>query len=84
MYNVGLDLALGETGTALLHLGSFGLAVLGLAITALCTFAIYNACFGKTPLRIVHRNKALGSLEELGYEAELTDLMETKAPQKVE
>lgn len=73
MYNVGLDLFLGHTDTALLHLGSFLLAVAGLAITALFTFFIYNAKFGRTPLREVHKQQALTSLEHLGFEAQLTD-----------
>lgn len=73
MYNVGLDLFLGHTGTALLHLGSFALAVCGLAVTALFTFFIYNATFGRKPLREVHGEKALRSLEELGFEVEVTD-----------
>ena len=73
MYNVGLDLFLGHVDTALLHLGSFALAVTGLAVTALFTFFIYNAKYGRTPLREVHKQKALHSLEELGYEAQLTD-----------
>ena len=72
MYNVGMDLFLGHIDTALLHLGSFALAVTGLALTALFTFFIYNWRYGRTPLREVHRDKALHSLEELGYEAELT------------
>lgn len=73
MYNVGLDFFLGHTDTALLHLGSFLLAVAGLAITALFTFFIYNAKFGRTPLREVHKQQALTSLEHLGFEAQLTD-----------
>lgn len=73
MYNVGLDLFMGHTGTALLHLGSFALAVCGLAITALFTFFIYNWKFGRTPIREVHKQQALASLEHLGYKAELTD-----------
>lgn len=80
MYNVGLDFFLGETSTALLHLGSFLLAVCGLAITALFTFFIYNWKYGRTPLREVHKQKALTSLEGLGYRAELTD---TKAAASV-
>lgn len=55
MYNVGLDLFLGHTSTALLHLGSFLLAVTGLAVTALFTFFIYNWKFGRTPITEVHR-----------------------------
>lgn len=54
MYNVGVDLVIGETGTALLHLGSFALAVTGLAVTALFTWIIYNALYGRTPINKVH------------------------------
>lgn len=68
MYNVGLDLFYGETGTALLHLGSFMLAVCGLALTALCTFFIYNGVYGRKPLAEVHAEKAMHSLTELGYD----------------
>lgn len=70
MYSVGLDLFLGHTGTALLHLGSFALAVTGLAITALLTFFIYNWNFGRTPITEVHKRKALDILEEHGFETE--------------
>lgn len=73
MYNVGLDLFMGHVDTALLHLGSFALAVTGLAVTALFTFFIFNWKFGRTPLREVHKQNALRSLEHLGFEAELTD-----------
>ena len=73
MYNVGLDFFLGHTSTALLHLGSFVLAVAGLAITALFTFFIYNWNFGRTPLREVHKRQALNSLDKLGYEATLSE-----------
>ena len=79
MYNVGLDFFYGEIDTALLHLGSFMLAVAGLALTALCTFWIYNGVFGRTPLDEVHAAKALHSLEELGYDASMVkkkDVME--------
>ncbi len=69
MYNVGLDLFYGETGTALLHLGSFALAVAGLAVTALFTFWIYNWNFGRKPLDEVHAEKCMHMLEELGYDA---------------
>lgn len=65
MYNVGFDLALGHMDTALLHLGSFGLAVFGLMITALFTWIIYNAVFGRKPIRQVHIEKAQASLAEL-------------------
>lgn len=71
MYNVGVDFAHGHIDTALLHLGSFALAVAGLALTALCTFWIYNAVFGRKPLDEVHAEKALHSLEELGYDASM-------------
>lgn len=73
MYNVGLDFAIGHSSTALLHLGSFLLAVAGLAITALFTFIIYNAKFGRTPIREVHKNNAINSLHELGFEIICTD-----------
>ena len=71
MYNVGVDFAHGHIDVALLHLGSFLLAVTGLALTALCTFWIYNAVFGRKPLDEVHAEKALHSLEELGYDASM-------------
>ena len=71
MYNVGLDFFYGNFDTGLLHLGSFGLAVAGLALTALCTFWIYNAVFGRTPIDLVHAGKAIHSLEELGYDASM-------------
>ena len=71
MYNVGLDFFYGEIDTALLHLGSFMLAVAGLALTALCTFWIYNGVFGRTPIDEVHAAKAMHSLEELGYDASM-------------
>ncbi len=69
MYNVGLDFFYGHVDTALLHLGSFALAVAGLAVTALFTFWIYNGIYGRKPLDEVHAEKALHSLEELGYDA---------------
>lgn len=71
MYNVGLDFFYGHIDAALLHLGSFMLAVTGLALTALCTFWIYNAVFGRKPLDEVHAEKALHALEELGYDASM-------------
>lgn len=55
----------------LVHLGSFALAVCGLALTALFTFWIYNAIFGRKPINEVHAEKALHSLEELGYDASM-------------
>lgn len=56
MYNVGVDLAMGGEYAAegLVHLGSFLLAVCGLAITGLLTYAIYNARFGRKPVKEVH------------------------------
>ncbi len=71
MYNVGIDLFYGNVDTALLHLGSFMLAVCGLALTALFTFWIYNGVFGRKPIDEVHAEKALHSLEELGYDASM-------------
>lgn len=71
MYNVGLDLFYGHVDTAMLHLGSFALAVCGLAITALFTFFIYNGVFGRKPIDEVHAEKALHSLAELGYDASM-------------
>ncbi len=68
MYNVGLDLFYGHIDTALLHLGSFMLAVAGLAVTALFTFWIYNGVNGRKPLELVHAEKAMHSLVELGYD----------------
>ncbi len=65
MFNVGYDLFLGEVSTALLHLGSFALAVTGLAVTALCTYFIYNAKFGRTPITEVHRARAQKTIDEL-------------------
>lgn len=65
MYNVGFDLAMGETGAALLHLGSFGLAVFGLMITALFTWIIYNGVFGRKPIHQVHIEKAQASIDGL-------------------
>ncbi len=72
-YNIGMDLFLGgeHAAAGLLHLGSFALAVCGLALTALFTFWIYNAVFGRKPIDEVHAEKALHSLEELGYDASM-------------
>lgn len=64
MYNVGVDLAIGHFSTAFLHLGSFLLAVAGLAVTALFTFFIYNGVFGRTPLAEVHKAKAQAALDK--------------------
>ena len=50
---------------------AFALAVCGLALTALFTFWIYNAIFGRKPINEVHAEKALHSLEELGYDASM-------------
>ena len=72
-YNIGMDLFIGgeHAVEGLIHLGSFALAVCGLALTALCTFWIYNAVFGRKPIDEVHAEKALHSLEELGYDASM-------------
>lgn len=64
MYNIGHDLASGETAAALLHLGSFFLAVAGLFFTGLATFLIYKAKFDRTPLHEVHRAKAQHMIDE--------------------
>ena len=71
MFNVGIELAAGNLAGAGVHLGSFLLAVAGLAITALFTFFIYNWTFGRKPLEQVHAEKALNSLKELGYDASM-------------
>lgn len=78
MYNVGLDFFHGHVDTALLHLGSFALAVCGLAITALFTFWIYNWVYGRKPLDEVHAEKALHQLEELGYDATMIKKKEVR------
>lgn len=72
-YNIGMDLFLGgeHAMTGLVHLGSFALAVCGLALTALFTFWIYNGVFGRKPINEVHAEKALHALEELGYDASM-------------
>ena len=70
MFNVGIELAANLAGAGV-HLGSFLLAVAGLAITALFTFFIYNWTFGRKPLEQVHAEKALNSLKELGYDASM-------------
>jgi len=66
-YNIGMDLFLGgeHAAAGLLHLGSFALAVCGLALTALFTFWIYNWVFGRKPIHQVHIEKAQASLKEL-------------------
>ncbi len=66
-YNIGMDLFLGgeHAAAGLLHLGSFALAVCGLALTALFTFWIYNWVFGRKPIHQVYIEKAQASLEEL-------------------
>lgn len=76
MYNVGFDLAMGETGTALLHLGSFALAVFGLMITALFTWIIYNAVFGRKPIHQVHIEKAQASIDALTKQMPASDNIE--------
>lgn len=76
MYNVGVDLAMGHIDTALLHLGSFALAVFGLMITALFTWIIYNAVFGRKPIHQVHIEKAQKSLDELTEKHPASDNLE--------
>lgn len=71
MYNVGIEMFHGNMAGAMLHLGSFMLAVTGLALTALFTFWIYNGVFGRKPINEVHAEKALHALEELGYDASM-------------
>lgn len=72
-YNIGMDLFLGgeHAMTGLVHLGSFALAVCGLAVTALFTFFIYNYNFGRKPIDLVHAEQAMESLEELGYDVSM-------------
>lgn len=65
MYNVGFDLAMGHTSVALVHLGSFFLAVFGLFFTGLATFLIYRAKFDRKPIHQVHREKAQHLIDEL-------------------
>lgn len=65
MYNVGFDLAHGHIDVAMLHLGSFFLAVFGLFFTGLATFLIYRSQFGRKPIHEVHRMKAMHMIEEL-------------------
>lgn len=84
MYNIGLSLFAGEIDAALLHLGSFMLAVAGLAITALFTFWIYNGVFGRKPIVEVHAEKAMNSLKELGYDVSKVEKVANNAPAKAE
>lgn len=65
MYNVGVQFALGESVEALIHLGSFFLAVAGLFFTGLATYLIYRAKFGRAPISNVHRSKAQHLIDEL-------------------
>lgn len=65
MFNVGFDLAHGHIDVALLHLGSFFLAVFGLFFTGLATFLIYRAKFGRKTIHEVHREKAQHIIDEL-------------------
>ncbi len=76
MYNVGFDLALGHFDAALLHLGSFALAVFGLMITALFTWIIYNWNFGRTPIHVVHVAQAQRAVDELTKELPPADNLE--------
>ena len=85
-YNIGMDLFLGgeHAIAGLIHLGSFALAVCGLALTALFTFWIYNAVFGRKPINEVHAEKALNSLEELGYDASMIKVAKVEEPDGLE
>ena len=67
MYNVGYDLFLGgeHAMEGLVHLGSFFLAVFGLFFTGLATFGIYNALFGRKPLKEVHKEAAQHMIDEI-------------------
>lgn len=65
MFNVGVDFFHGHIDVALLHLGSFALAVTGLAVTALATWLIYNAKYGRKPIKEVHRSMAQHMLDDL-------------------
>ena len=76
MYNVGMGLAEGETIEALVHLGSFLLAVLGLFLCGLCTFLIYNAKFARKPIHQVHVEQAQHSIDELTKEFPPADNIE--------
>lgn len=76
MYNVGFDLAVGHIDAALLHLGSFALAVFGLMITALFTWIIYNFNFGRTPIHVVHVAQAQRAVDELTLELPPADNLE--------
>lgn len=76
MYNVGYDLALGHIDAALLHLGSFLLAVFGLMITALFTWIIYNFNFGRTPIHVVHVAQAQRAVDELTEQLPPADNLE--------
>lgn len=65
MYNVGVSLAAGDMGGALVHYGAFLLAVVGLFLCGLFTFIIYNAKFGRTPIHAVHVMQAQRSIDGL-------------------
>ncbi|MDO4183596.1 MAG: SpoVA/SpoVAEb family sporulation membrane protein [Coriobacteriia bacterium] len=56
MYNVGVDFALGgeEFMIGIEHLCSFLIAVCGLAVCCMLTFALYNFNFGRKPITEVH------------------------------
>lgn len=77
MYNVGMQFALGESVEALVHMGSFFLAVAGLFFTGLATFLIYRAKFGRMPIGEVHRAKAQHLIDELN---EISDVAKNNAP----
>lgn len=76
MYNVGVSLAMGEVGEALVHYGAFLLAVVGLFLCGLFTFIIYNAKFGRTPIHTVHVMQAQRSIDELVNQMPPSDNLE--------
>ena len=65
MFNVGVDLALGgeETMVGIMHLVSFLIAVCGLAVCCMLTYALYNFNFGRTPINEVHAQKGKALME---------------------
>ena len=65
MYNVGAAFAIGESAEALVHLGSFMLAVFGLFFTGLATYGIYRAKFGRDTIHEVHLQKAKDAVAKL-------------------
>ena len=81
MYNVGMDLALGETAVALTHLGGFLLAVAGLFFTGLFTFLIFKGKFGRRTVAEAHLLKAQRAVEELAPKIEAAKKAQEAAAQ---